>query len=114
MAKLLGEEPNTFEEAIQKKQWKKAMMEEHQSIMKNDVWEIVPRPKEKSVATSKWVYKIKHAVDKSMDKYKARFVARGFSQKEGEDYDETFAPVARYTSIRAIISLAASMGWSLH
>jgi hypothetical protein len=49
-----------------------------------------------------------------MDKYKARFVAKGFSQKEGEDYDETFAPVARYTSIIAIMSLVASMGWSLH
>jgi hypothetical protein len=90
------------------------MMEEHQSIMKNDVWEIVPRPKEKSVVTSKWVYKIKHATNRSVDKYKARSVARGFSQKEGEDYDETFSLVARYTSIRAIISLVASMGWSLH
>jgi hypothetical protein len=66
------------------------------------------------VVTSKWVYKIKHAVDGSVDKYKERFVARGFSQNEEEDYDETFAPVARYTSIRAIISPAASMGWNLH
>jgi hypothetical protein len=74
----------------------------------------VPRPKEKLVVTSKWVYKIKHAANKSVDKYKARFIARGFSQKEGEDYDETFAPAARYTSIRAIMSLVASMGWSLH
>jgi hypothetical protein len=90
------------------------MMEEHQSIMKNEVWEIVPRPKEKLVVTSKWVYKIKHKANGSVEKYKARFVARGFSQKEGEDYDETFAPVARYTSIKAIISLAASMGWNLH
>jgi hypothetical protein len=110
MTKLLDEEPTTFEEAVQKGQWKEAMTEEHQSLMKNETWEIVPRPKEKSVATSKWVYKIKHAADKSVDKYKARFVARVFSQKEGEDYDETFAPVARYTSIRAIISLVASMG----
>jgi hypothetical protein len=114
LTKFLDEEPTTFEEAVQKGQWKEAMAEEHQSIMKNEVWEIVPRPKEKSVVTSKWVYKIKHAADGSVDKYKARFVARGFSQKEGEDYDETFAPVARYTSIRAIISLAASMGWNLH
>jgi hypothetical protein len=52
MTKLLDEEPTTFEEAVQKKQWKEAMTEEHQSIMKNDVWEIVPRPKEKSVVTS--------------------------------------------------------------
>jgi hypothetical protein len=114
MTKLLDEEPATFEEAAQKKQWREAMIEEHQSIMKNDVWEIVPRPKEKSVVTSKWVYKIKHAANGSVDKYKARFVARGFSQKEGEDYDETFAPVASYTSIRAIMSLAVSMGSSLH
>jgi hypothetical protein len=114
MTKLLDEEPTTFEEAVQKEQWKEAMTEEHQSIMKNEVWEIVPRAKEKSLVTSKWVYKIKHAADGSVDKYKARFIARGFSQKEGEDYDETFAPVARYTSIRAIISLDASMGWNLH
>jgi len=113
MTKLLDEVPTTFEEAIQKEHWKEAMMEEHQSIMKNEVWEIVPRPKEKSMVTSKWVYKIKHAEDGSVHKYKAIFVARGFSQKEGEDYDETFASVARYTSIRAIISLVASMGWNL-
>jgi hypothetical protein len=67
--------------------------------MKNDVWEIVPRPKEKLVVTSKWVYKIKHAVDGSVEKYKERFIARGFSHKEGEDYDETFSHVVRYTSI---------------
>jgi hypothetical protein len=79
MTKILNEEPTKFEKAAQKKQWKEAMIEEHQSIMKNDVWEIVPRPKEKSVVTSKWVYKIKHAADKSVEKYKARFVARGFS-----------------------------------
>jgi hypothetical protein len=52
MAKLLDEEPTTFEEAVQKGQWKEAMTEEHRSIMKNDVWEIVPIPKEKSVVTS--------------------------------------------------------------
>ena len=90
------------------------MIEEYQSIMKNDVWDIVSRPKEKSVVTSKWLYKIKHAADGSIEKFKAMFVARGFSQKDGIDYEETFAPVARYTSIRATISIAAKMGWKLH
>jgi hypothetical protein len=52
------------------------------------------------VVSSKWLYKIKHAADGSIEKYKARFVARVFSQKEGIGYEETFAPVARYTSIR--------------
>ena len=59
-------------------------------------------------------FKIKHAADGSIEKHKARFVARGFSQKEGIDYEETFAPVARYTSIRTIIALAAKMKWKLH
>ena len=57
---------------------------------------------------------VKHAADGNIEKFKARFVARGFSQVEGVDYEETFAPVARYTSIRSIISIAAEMGWKIH
>ena len=64
--------------------------------------------------TSRWLYKIKHAADGSVEKYKAIFLARGFTQKEGIDYDETFASVARYTTIRTIISLAAVFEWKLH
>jgi hypothetical protein len=90
------------------------MTEEYQSIIKNDVWEIVPRPKSKDVVSSKWLFKIKHVVDGSIEKYKARFVARGLSQKEGIDYEETFATVARYTLIRTIIALVAKMKWKLH
>jgi hypothetical protein len=89
------------------------MTEEYQSIIKNGVWEIVPRPKRKDVVSSKWIFKIKHATDGSIEKYKARFVARGFSQKEGIDYEETFAPLARYTSIITIIALATKMKWKL-
>ena len=66
------------------------------------------------MVTSRWLYKVKHAADGSIEKFKARFVARGFSQVEGVDYEETFAPVARYTSIRSIISIAAEMGWKIH
>jgi hypothetical protein len=76
-----------------------AMTEEYQSIINNDVWEIVPRPKNKYVVSSKWIYNIKHVADGSIEKHKARFVAHGFFQKEGIDYEETFAHVARYTSI---------------
>ena len=82
--------------------------------MKNDVWDVVLRPKDKFAVTLKWLYKIKHGADGSAEKFKARFVAQGFSQKEGIDYDEIFAPVARYTTIRSITSLAASQGWSLN
>ena len=90
------------------------MIEEYQSIMKNDVWDAVPRPEGKSVVTSKWIYKIKHAADGSIEKYKERFVARGFFQKEGIDYEETFGPIAKYTSIRSVLSLAAMMKWKIH
>ena len=94
MASLRDSKPSTFEEASQHHVWRDAMMDEYHSIMKNDVWEIVPRPKGKSMVTSRWLYKLKHAANGSVEKYKARFVARGFSQVEGVDYDETFAPVA--------------------
>ena len=75
---------------------------------------MVLRPEGKSVVTSRWLYKIKHVADGSIEKFKARFVAKGFSRIEGVDYDETFTPVARYTSIRSPISIAAKMGWQIH
>jgi hypothetical protein len=90
------------------------MIEEYQSIIKNDVWEIAPRPKNKDMVSSKWLYKIKHVADRSIEKHKARFVACGFSQKEGIDSGETFSLVARYISIRTIINLVAKMKWKLH
>jgi hypothetical protein len=111
---VIDSEPSTFVEASKHQVWKDAMNEEYDSILKNDVWTVVSRPHGKSVVTSKWIYKIKHATDGSIEKYKARFVAPGFSQKEGIDYDEIFAPVARYTSIIIIISPATVFGWKLH
>ena len=71
---IIDAEPSSFEEAVEKKVWKNAMLEEYQSIMKNDVWDVVPRPEGKSIVTSKWTYKIKHATDGSIEKYKTRFV----------------------------------------
>jgi hypothetical protein len=90
------------------------MMEKYTSIMKNNVWDIVPRLEGKSMVSSKWLYKIKHVVDGSNEKFKVRFVVRGFSLKgvdyeEQMDYEETFAPFAKYTFIRAVMSLASIM-----
>ena len=86
--------------------WVDAMVEEYDLIFRNSAWEIVPRPEGKSVVGSRWIYKVKQAADGSVEKYKARFVSRGFSQIEGIDYEETFAPVARYSSIQMILSLS--------
>ena len=90
------------------------MIEEYQSIINNDVWDVIPRPKGNSIVTSIWIYKMKHAAYGSIEKYKARFVAHGFSRKEGIDYEENFAPVARYTSIISVLSLAIVMKWKIH
>ena len=65
---LHDSEPSTFEEASQHHVWRDAMMEEYHSIMKNDVWDIVPRHEGKSVVTSRWIYKVKHAANGSVEK----------------------------------------------
>ena len=68
LSDIIDAEPSSFEEALGKQVWKDAKQEEYQSIMKNDVWDVVPRPERKSVVTSKWIYKIKHAADGSIEK----------------------------------------------
>jgi hypothetical protein len=114
MSHIIDIEPYCHGEATRQQFWKDAMIEDYQSILKNHVLDIVPRIKGKSVVNSKWIYKIKHVVYGSVEKYKERFVARGFSHVEGIDYEETFAPISRYTSIRTIIDIQSSMGWRLH
>jgi hypothetical protein len=78
LSDIIDAEPISYEEAAKKKEWKDAMVEEYKSIVKNDVWDVVPRPKEKTMVSSKWIYKTKHSTDGSIEKYKARFVAHGF------------------------------------
>ena len=111
MGILLDSRPSTYEEASKHQCWRDVMTEEYECILKNDVWDIVLRPEGKYIVTSKWIFNIKHSTDGSVEKYKARFVARGFSQREGLDYNETFAPIAWFTSICMIIALASSMRW---
>jgi hypothetical protein len=107
MSSIIDYEPTSVEEAADQQVWRDAMMEEYHSIMKNDVWDIVPRPEGKSVVGSQWIFKIKHAMDGSIEKHKVRFVVKGFSEREGVEYEETFSPVTGYTSIRVVISIAS-------
>jgi hypothetical protein len=80
MSNITNSEPSNFQEATnQQVWWGDAMEVEYTSIMKNDIWDIVPRSEEKLVVTSRWLYKIKHVANGSIEKFKARFVARGFS-----------------------------------
>ena len=90
------------------------MVEEYESIVRNNAWEFVPRPVGKLVVGSRWIYKVKKIANGSVENYKAIFVAGGFSQVEGIDYEETFSPVARYSSIRSILALSVHMGRNIH
>jgi hypothetical protein len=114
MTELIDSDPSSYKEAVSQQVWRDSMAKKYSSIMRNDVWQIVPKPEGKSVIGSRWVYKIKQGVDGSVEKCKARFVAKGFSQVEGIDYDETFVPIARYSSVRVILAISAPMGWKVH
>ena len=85
------------------------MKEEYDALVKNKTWELVPDPKGKNFIGCKWVYKTKFKSDSAIEKFKARLVANGFNQKEGN-----FAPVIKMNTIRIILSLAASFGWHIH
>src|ERR1700712_2865298 len=78
-----------------------------QSMRQNGSWELADLPDDRKAIGCKWVYKIKTNVDGSIQRFKARLVAQGFSQKYGMDYDEVFAPVVRQTTIRTLLSVAA-------
>jgi hypothetical protein len=90
------------------------MDEEMAALDANATWELVALPKNKKAIGCKWVYKIKHNADGSVSRYKARLVAKGYAQMYGIDYEETYSPVAKMTTVRAIIAMATAKGCSLH
>ena len=109
-----NEEPVSIHDALQDEHWMTAMQSEMDSIHKNGTWELCDLPPGKRAIGTKWVYKLKRRSDGSIDRYKARFVAKGYAQQHGIDYDETFAPTSRMTTIRSVIALAAHFDWHVH
>ncbi|KAK9120307.1 hypothetical protein Syun_017924 [Stephania yunnanensis] len=109
----IGEEPASYDEAKDYSAWEAAMQEEIEALHKNQTWELVPKPENCKPITCKWVYRLKKKSDGTVDKCKARLVARGFSQSYGLDYEETFSPVAKMVTLRSIFSLAAHKNWKL-
>lgn len=111
------EEPNTYKNAMkspQVKEWREACLKEVRKIEEMGVWDIVDRPRDAPVVGGRWHFKIKYNPDGSVAKFKARYIAKGFTQTEGVDYTETFAPTGRLASLRALIAVAASRGWEIH
>ncbi|KAA8899040.1 hypothetical protein TRICI_006408 [Trichomonascus ciferrii] len=84
------------------------------SLREHGVWEYVPRPSDKNVVGNRWVFKLKYDNNGNIAKYKARLVCQGFTQEEGIDYTETFAPVIRYESVRFLLALAAQFECDIH
>jgi len=80
----------------------------------NASWELVDLPEDKKAIGCKWVYKVKHNANGSVSRYKTKLVAKGYAQTYGIDYEETYSPVAKMTTVKAIIVMAAAKGWSLH
>lgn len=110
-------EPGSYKEAMKSdhaKSWEEACRKEVKNIEEMGVWDIVDRPKDAPVVGGRWHFKIKLNPDGSIAKFKARYVAKGYTQTEGVDYTETFAPTGRLASFRALVSIAASKGWEIH
>ncbi|KAJ9546605.1 hypothetical protein OSB04_019148 [Centaurea solstitialis] len=110
---LSNHEPTSYKEASSSSHWQAAMQEELHALDKAQTWDSVPLPPGKRPIGSKWVFKIKTKSDGSIDRYKARLVAKGFNQEYGIDYEETLAPVARITSVRSLLAIAATKRWPL-
>ncbi|PNX73907.1 retrotransposon-related protein [Trifolium pratense] len=105
------EDPTSFSEAVKSKVWIEAMNQEMNSVEKNHTWELTNLPEGANVIGVKWIFKTKHNEKGEIDKHKARLVAKGYNQKHGIDYDEVFAPVAKWDTIRSILAIAAREGY---
>ena len=90
------------------------MKEEYNALIKNKTWDLVNLPHAKNIISCKWLYKTKLNANNEISKFKARLVARGFSQIEGLDYNETFALVAKMPTIKLVLALASKMNWPIH
>jgi len=107
-------EPICFEQAVGNLKWDNAMDEEMAALDANATWELVALPEDKKTIGCKWMYKVKHNANGSMSRYKVRLVAKGYAQTYGIDYEETYSLIAKMTTVRAIIVMATTKGWSLH
>ncbi|KAH9314961.1 hypothetical protein KI387_023588, partial [Taxus chinensis] len=107
-------EPHKYFEARGIPEWEIAMQLEYDALIKNNIWKLVPLPPGKHTIGYKWVYKIKCKADGTLDKYKARFVAKGFSQQEGTNYEETVSPTVKMVTFQLPLSFATQFGLKVY
>jgi hypothetical protein len=107
-------EPKSYLEACKLENWVKAMNSELEALTKTGTWVIVDLPPNVKPIGSRWVYKVKHKADGSIERYKARLVAKDYTQIEGLDFFDTFSPVAKLTTVRMLLALASIKGWFIY
>uniref|UniRef100_A0A0E0E2C1 Reverse transcriptase Ty1/copia-type domain-containing protein n=1 Tax=Oryza meridionalis TaxID=40149 RepID=A0A0E0E2C1_9ORYZ len=113
-AASLSPVPRTYRAALADPNWRAAMEEEYTALLANRTWGLVPRPSGVNVVIGKWIFRHKFQADESLDRYKARWVLRGFTQRPGIDFDETFSPVVKPATVRTVLSLTVSKDWPIH
>ena len=106
-------EPTCYSEAVGVKEWDAAMDDEMDALGDSGTWDLTPLPKEKKEIGCKWVYKVKHNADGTINRYKACLVAKGYALTYGIDFKETFSPIAIMETVRVVIAMAAAKGWDL-
>lgn len=105
--------PTSVKQALLKLEWVHAMKSEYDVLIANHTWNLTKLPPHRQAAGCKWVFKVKEDFDESVNKYKVRLVAKYFHQQQGFDFNETFSPVVKPTTIRVIISLALTYKWDI-
>jgi histone deacetylase 1/2 len=106
-------EPENLQIALENIHWKHAMDDEYKALVDNKNWNLVPHKQGINFIDCKWVYRIKRKIDVTIDRYKARLVAKGFKQCYDIDYEDTFSTVVKYATIRLVLAVSVSRGWSL-
>ena len=106
-------EPENVKEALIKPKWKAAMDAEFKALMSNQTWTLVPLQGQENIIDSKWIFKTKYKADGSIERRKARLVARGFQQTADLDFDETFSHVVKSSSVRIILAIAVHLNWEV-
>jgi hypothetical protein len=99
--------------AAKSREWSQAMNLEFDALLHNHTWTLVPSNPSQNLIGCKWVFRVKRKADGSVERHKARLVAKGFHQQSGVDYDETYSPVIKPTTVRTVLYIVISFGWSL-
>lgn len=110
---LTHTEPKTVKQALADLQWKAAMQAEYDALIYNNTWTLVPLPSQRQTIGFKWVFRVKENSDGSVNRYKDILVAKGFHQRHGFDFNETFSPVVKPITIKIILTIAITYKWSI-